>query len=306
MLLIAVQGRPAHLRRVHQALLALGAHEHRRLGVIVDWSTGPHLLTYRQTERTFGLVVDALSRDTPDGIPTETLSQVLDALLEASVQVLGEPASSSYAVDWTDHETWSRPPPKPRAERPDPTPADPEQQTADNHSGDSEDAGRCADPEASWGHRRGNHPGQKDELFYGYYLQAATIVKDEHGPQVAELARRMHLASCDHDPPAALVPVLERMTRDGITIADVLADSGYAYRIPETWALPIRAAGAELIVDLHPNDRGPNGTDHCSTSNHSPAQPPPSKQQRTTSDPASSPDTNSRRSPATTATATTA
>jgi hypothetical protein len=264
MLLIAVQGRPAHLRRVHQTLLALGAHEHRRLGIIAEWKQGPHQLTYRQTERTFGLVIDELSRDTPDGTPTQTLSQILDALLEASVQVLGEPATGSYAVDWTDHETWSRPPPKKRAEHADdsnPATADTEQPPPDSDSdSDSDDAGRCADPEASWGHRRGNHPGQKDEAFYGYYLQAATTVKDEHGPHVPELARRMLLTSCHTDPPAALVPVLQRMAADGIKLADILADSGYAYRIPETWALPIRALGAQLIVDLHPNDRGPQGT----------------------------------------------
>jgi hypothetical protein len=72
----------------------------------------------------------------------------------------------------------------------------------------------------------------------------------------------MHLASCDHDPPAALVPVLKRMHQTGIAITDVLADSGYAYRIPATWALPIRQLGAQLIQDLHPNDRGPHGTHH--------------------------------------------
>jgi hypothetical protein len=70
----------------------------------------------------------------------------------------------------------------------------------------------------------------------------------------------MLLTSCHTDPPAALVPVLERMHNTGIAIADVLADSGYAYRVPKTWALPIRALGASLIQDLHPNDRGPNGT----------------------------------------------
>jgi hypothetical protein len=264
MLLTAVHGRPAHLRRVHRALLDLGGADRQRLAIITQWRTGPHLLTYRQVERTFGLLVTALSNDTPDGTPSQTLSDVLDALLEASITVLGEPASSSYAVDWTDLETWSCPPPKPRADRPDPTPADPEQPTPDDSDSDSdsEDDGRCADPEASWGHRRGNHPGQKDELFYGYYLQAVTTVHDEHGPQVPELARRMHLASCDHDPPRALVPVLKRLTDSSIPIGDLLADSGYAYRIPETWALPIRALGAELTVDLHPNDRGPNGTHH--------------------------------------------
>jgi hypothetical protein len=283
MLLAAVHGRPAHLVRVHHALLELDAPDRHRLGIIADWKYGPHLLTYRQTERTFGLLVKALSRDTPDGTPSETLSEVLDALLEASVQVLDEPATSSYAVDWTNHETWSCPPAKPKkhaanpepAAAPDPKPAampsdtahdpdpDPDPEPDPEHAiseNDNDNDRQCADPEASWGHRRGNHPGQKDELFYGYYLQAATTVKDEHGPAVPELARRMHLSSCDHDPPPAFVPVLERMVASGITIADVLADSGYAYRVPATWALPIRALGADLVQDLHPHDRGPHGT----------------------------------------------
>ena len=38
--------------------------------------------------------------------------EILDALLEASVQVRGRAGSGSYAVDWTDLEDWSRPPPK--------------------------------------------------------------------------------------------------------------------------------------------------------------------------------------------------
>ncbi|MCA1699846.1 MAG: hypothetical protein LC790_13460, partial [Actinobacteria bacterium] len=263
MLLIALQGRPGHLVRVHQALLALGAHERQRLGIIAQWRNGEHLLSYRQTERTFALVVGALSKDKPDGTPSELLSEILDRLLEASVQVLGEPATTSYAVDWTDHETWSRPPPKKRAE--DAEPATPDPEPAQPAAGDPEPAApaqevRCADPEASWGHRRGNHPGQRDEAFYGYYLQAATTVKDEHGPQTPELVRRMLLTSCDHDPPRAFVPVLERMAASAIKLGDVLADSGYAYRTPERWALPVRHLGARLIQDLHPNDRGPNST----------------------------------------------
>jgi hypothetical protein len=171
--------------------------------------------------------------------------------------VLGEPATGSYAVDWTDHETWSRPPRKPRTEQPEPA-----TDNTDDGDGDGDGDGdqHCADREASFGHRRGNQGGQKDEAFYGYYLQAATTVKDEHGPRVPELARRMLLSSCHIDPPAAIVPVLERMTADNIKITDVLADSGYAYRVPATWALRIRSLGANLVQDLHPNDRGPNGT----------------------------------------------
>jgi hypothetical protein len=192
---------------------------------------------------------------------------VLDRLLEASVTVLDAPASSSYAVDWTDLETWSRPPPKPRPASTDPAPTatDPEPPPPTNHDttsgdGDGEDhRRRCADREAAWGHRNSNHPA-RNELFHGYYLQAITTVRDEHGPSVPELARRIHLAACDHDPPAQIVPVLTRMHATGIAIGDLLADSGYSYRIPATWALPIRQLNINLIQDLHPADRGPHGT----------------------------------------------
>ena len=253
MLLVAAACRPAHLRRVHQALLALPEPQQRRLGIIAHWRDGPHLLTYRQVERTFGLVVAKLANDTPDGTPSQTLTEILDALLEASITVLGEPATSSYAVDWTDQATWSRPPPKRDDPKPVPTaneerPADPTQPPPDRRqrrrtTATAMDDQRSADPEAAWGHRRGNHPGQKDEAFYGYYLQVATTVKDstaQRSPSSSDACADQLLP----DPPAAFVPVLDRMASDNITIADVLADSGYAYRVAENWALPIRALGA--------------------------------------------------------------
>jgi len=297
MTLAARAGRQAFLTDVHTTLTALPDGVQRRLGVIARWPHGDHRLTYRQVEYTFDRLTTALSKVTPDGAPSQQLHDVLDRLLEASVQMLGEPATGSYAVDWTDLETWSRPPPKPRSKHTNPAaPTDPDQptpptpndttntttntttSTTSSDSNDRDEKDRpCADPEASWGHRNSNHPA-KGELFHGYYLQAITLVKDEHGPPVPELARRMHLASCKHDPPAEIVPVLKRMHASGITIADVLADSGYAYRVPETWALPVRALGINLIQDLHPNDRGPHGTHHgaiCANGNlYCPATPP--------------------------------
>ena len=56
MCLAQADHRPAHLTRVHQALISLPEDDQARLGVLADWKHGPHLLTYRQTERTFGLV----------------------------------------------------------------------------------------------------------------------------------------------------------------------------------------------------------------------------------------------------------
>ena len=236
MLLVLADHRPAHLTRLHQALTALPADDQARLGVITQWRTGPHLLTYRQTERTFGLVADALAKDVPDGLPSARLQRLCDDLLEASIPEELKDASTSLAVDWTDVETFSRPP--------------------------SRGTSDCADPEASWGHRSGGGPGQDSELFFGYYASAATMMREEHGPPVPELARRMTVCSCRHDPARALVPVLTAMTDDGIGLGDILSDSGYAHRDADAWAVPLRQSGAGLVQDLHPSDRGPKGTHH--------------------------------------------
>jgi hypothetical protein len=236
MLIVLAGHRPAHLTRVHQALTTLPEDDQRRLGVLTGWKTGPHLLTYRQTERTSGLVADALAKDIPDGLPSARLQRLCDDLPGASIPGQFKDASTSLAVDWTDTETFSRPP--------------------------SRGTRDCADPEASRGHRSGGGPGQDSELFFGYYPSAATMMRDEHRPPVPELARRMTVCSCRHDPARALVPVLTAMPGDGIGLGDVLSDSGYAHRDAEAWAIPLRQSGAELIQDLHPSDRGPRGTYH--------------------------------------------
>jgi hypothetical protein len=236
MLIVLADHRPAHLTRVHQALTTLPEDDQRRLGVLAGWKTGPHLLTYRQTERTFGLVADALAKDVPDGLPSARLQRICDDLPEASIPEKFKDASTSLAAGWTDLETFSRPP--------------------------SRGTSDCADPEASWGHRSGGGPGQDSELFFGYYPSAATTMREEHGPPVPELARRMTVCSCRHDPARALVPVLTAMPGHGTGLGDILSDSGYAHRDADAWALPLRQSGAQLIQDLHPSDRGPKGTHH--------------------------------------------
>jgi hypothetical protein len=207
-----------------------------RLGILADWKGGPHLLTYRQAGRTSGLVADLRAKDEPDGLPSAALQAACDDLLEASIPAEHKNASTALAVDWTDMETFSRPPPK---------------GTRD-----------CADPEASWGHRKDSRLHRDDELFYGYYFSAGIMMPDEHGRPVPEYARRITLSSCRQDPVPAFVPVLTALPAAGVPPGDVLADSGYAYRVPANWAVPLRAAGASLVQDLHPSDRGPHGTHH--------------------------------------------
>jgi hypothetical protein len=236
MMLTQADFRPAHLTRVRDALIALPEPDRARLGVTEDWAGGPHLLTYRQAEYTFGLVAGALGEDHPGGLPSGRLQRICDALLEASVPEQVKDASRSLAVDWTDLESFSRPPPA--------------------------RGGPCADPEASWGHRKNNLLRSHDELFFGYYLSAAIMMPEENGPAVPELARRATLSSCRHDPVRAFAPVLTAMPGQQIPLGDILDDSGYAHRDAGAWAIPLRAAGAQLVQDLHPHDRGPKGLHH--------------------------------------------
>jgi hypothetical protein len=251
--LALADGRPAHLTRVHQALTSLPRTDQERLGVTAAWKAGPHQLTYRQTEHTFHLVVTVLGKTEPDGAPAAGLQAACDRLLEASISPANQNGSTALAADWTDIESWSRPP---------------------RHGTTT-----CADPEAAWGHRTTNLPGPKGEMFFGYYLSAVTMVAEENGPAVPELARRMTLTSCHRDPARALVPVLEKMPPAGISLGDILADSGYSHRDARAWATPLRRAGAQLVQDLHPHDRGPRGTHHgaiiCNGNLYCPATPKP-------------------------------
>ena len=112
MLLALADRRPAFLTEAHQALTHLPEADQRRLGVLAQWRTGPHLLTYRQTERTFGLAADAVAKDQPDGLPPADLAGICNDLLEASIPDEFKDASTALAADWTDVETFSRPPPR--------------------------------------------------------------------------------------------------------------------------------------------------------------------------------------------------
>jgi hypothetical protein len=236
MMLALDDRRPAYLTEAHAALTSLPEADQARLGVTKDWHGQPHRLTYRQVEHTCRLIAKALSKDSPDGAPATGLQAACDQLLEASIPAGHKHASSALAADWTDVEAWSRPP----------------------RHGSTE----CADPEASWGHRNSNLPGPKGEMFFGYFLSAAVMVAEENGPPAPELARRMTLTSCHLDPVRALAAVLLAMPAAGTGLGDIIGDSGYAHRDAQAWAIPLRNAGAQLIQDLHPSDRGPHGTHH--------------------------------------------
>jgi len=251
-------GRPAHLRAAWQALGTLEPAQRLRLGAACTTDDGLVEVTYRQFSDAFAILMAPIDpspvpsfrgvaedergthlASVRDGVDEEVcaarLAQVADALLEASVPEPHKTASSSFAVDWTDHESFARP----RA-KDDPQPS--------------------ADPDASWGHAKRNAPGASDHLFYGYYAQVATMVPDERGPAVPELVRRICVEAPRTDPAELMARTLVRMSTSGVALGDVIADCGYSNREPAHFARPLRAAGARLVFDLHPADRGPRGT----------------------------------------------
>lgn len=252
------EGRPAHLLagwrtlgdlpaatrlRLRAALTRTGtlwdatyrqfSHAHRTMVEAIDPAPVPSFRGVAEHDRATHL--RAARRGIDDAAANERLARVLDQLVEASVPERYKTSSRALAVDWTDHETWSRPRPKD-----DPVPAN--------------------DPTASWGHAKRNAPGAKDHLFFGYYAQVATMVKEERGAAVPELVRRIAFANPRTDPPADMATTLLRAYADSVGAGDVLADCGYSNRDPKTFASPLGRAGASLVMDLHPTDRGPRGT----------------------------------------------
>ena len=232
MLVALAEGRPAQLTRAHAALLGCP----RRTGPPGGGGgleDRPHRLSYRQVEHTARPWPARSAKACPDGQPSAALAGFSAALLEASVPERAKSVSAALAVDWTDMESFACPP------VPDVRPS--------------------VDAEASWGHRRGNGPGAKRRVFFGYYLSAATMVNEEAGPAVPELVRRATLSSCHVDPVPAFVPALADLAASGVALGDVLADSGYAHRVAEHWALPLRAAGRRDRDRPAPRRPGPPG-----------------------------------------------
>jgi hypothetical protein len=251
-------GRPAQLEAAWRALSSLEVADQLSVGFATSKDGACRPATYRQVADTFSVFCRGID---PSPVPSfrsvanderalhlaavrtgvdaeakgALLDAVSDALLEASVPASYKGASTSLAVDWTDHETWSRP-----RSFEDPQPAN--------------------DPDASFGHAKRNAPGAKDYLFFGYYAQVATMVGDEKGPRVPELVRRIAVHAPSVDPAAVMAQTLVRLGDGGVALGDVLADCGYSNRQPETFAAPVRRAGGALVMDLHPGDRGRRGT----------------------------------------------
>ncbi len=124
-----------------------------------------------------------------------------------------------------------------------------------------EAAGTGTDPEASWGHRNVGRSVQEGEC-------SSATISPPRSWSPTSTARPCPSSPAGSPSPAPATtppppwPACSHDAGRGIALGDIIADSGYSHRVPATWANPLRAAGAHLVQDLHPHDRGPRGTYH--------------------------------------------
>ena len=86
------------------------------------------------------------------------------------------------------------------------------------------------------------------------------MMREEHGPPVPELARRMTVCSCRHDPARALVPVLTAMPATASRSATSWPTPATPTATPRPGPSRSARPAPQLVQDLHPVDRGPKGT----------------------------------------------
>ena len=194
---LAEGGRPSS--RAHAALLALGAP----IAGALAWSSSgvaPASFSYRQVERTFGLVVGALAKEHPDGAPDRAGDRARRPGRGVHPE-RGQESSTSFARGLD--------------------------RRRDLRSAASESCSRRRGPRGHLGASE-RRPGQRRSLLR-LLLSAATMVAARTSPGVPELMRRIMLSSSPLDPvvPPSCQP--HDMVARG-ALGDMLNDSGYAHR----------------------------------------------------------------------------
>ena len=213
----------------------LGEDDQRRLGVIADWKDGPHHLTYRQTERTFGLVAGALA-GRPAACPRSRCRRSATACWRHPF-----PASSKTPAPRTGR----------RLDGPGvllPAPA--------------REGRPLRRPRGVLGTPQEQPAARRERAVLRLLL-----LRRHHDARRAR-ARRPRVRPPRHGIvlPARPGPRVPARADLAARPGDPARRSALRLRLRaprrRAWALPARAAGAQLVQDLHPHDRGPKGTHH--------------------------------------------
>lgn len=257
-LVTAMEERPLMLSWVWTTLCELDEQDQRRLGVIGTTVHGQqdHLLTYRQVEDTYRVMMLALDyRPVPvfrKGIkgaarhqaflahqpsPDEAakrrsnLEWVCDALLEATLPRRLR-RHRAHALDWTDVHT---------------------------RAADIAKAQYSTDPSAGWRRKKKKDSPTRPHMFFGYHEQALTIAPTPDATeQFPELVRRIELCPANEEPEQNSIAFLKRARGHGVPPGTLLADSAYSNK--RGWTVDAWSLQFEPVVDLHPQDYALRGT----------------------------------------------
>lgn len=249
---LALLGQPLHLRRVAELLANLPHPVRQRLGIIRD---GGRRITERQVTYLFGRIRSELdpSPHTTDGLHDDQLAarrarlQALgDALLAATLP--GQRPCGSYSLDATAIEAWAR-------------------------GYRSQTAWR--DPDAGWSVKSpdgstdleregGDTRPRGGSNVFGYDVHLLTWIRDD-GQSTAPpaLTERVLVFGggrsnvekvADSVADAILRPAADQ------PVGDVVCDRWNTQQLAGRFAMPIRRAGAQLVMELKDDQRGPAGT----------------------------------------------
>jgi hypothetical protein len=180
-------------RRVHQALTALPEAGQARLGVAEDWKQDRTSSPTGKSSTPLASPCRRWRKSIPAALPATTSPQSATSCWKPA----SRPGTKTTPLPCRrTGPTWNPGPGRPGTAPP-----------------------AAPAPRPPGATATATFPGPKGELFFGYYLSAATMTRDEHSPDVPGLARRMTLSSCALDPVRALVPVLQRMTAAAVAPA---------------------------------------------------------------------------------------
>lgn len=257
LLTLAVAEQPLHLRRVVELLVNLPAPTRRRLGVERD---DGRLVTERQVGYLFSRICRLLDFSThtePDlDVATRTgrraqLQQLTDDLLAATLPDSRD--SGSYALDATTVPAWARGW-RSRTRR------------KDHDAGWSvKRADGSTDVDATTGGDTRPRRKKSGSFVFGYETHLMTWVRDDGQPtgSLPALTERIVVfGGGKSDIDVVTDTLTDMLTRPAATqpAGDVLVDRWYTQQRAGRFALPVRRAGAQLVLDLKSTQSGPQGT----------------------------------------------
>lgn len=131
------------------------------------------------------------------------------------------------------------------------------------------------DPDAEWGYRTRTSTNPTKSV-HGYHMLALVGVGDvgESPDARPKLTHALTLIPANANAVTATITMMDAFTASGADVKEILNDRDFSYKVPMSWAQPLRERGISQVLDMHDNDRGArdhnglimiDGWPHCPT-----------------------------------------